>query len=227
MSLGQLNEINAINKNSQLSDNNLQLLKKDVSTLLKHEETNTSTKFHFNNKEINNFSTIDSKSHRETSGFKRNTKMKNQSPSSNVSTDRLKNDYNSLNIPYLNSEKVILGLNNEDNELQHLKIANSFANLTVNKTSKQKTFLPQDSTEYQRFRMDELNNELIQKIYKNKLQSEHIANLEMKIDTYKKNISSLHDRIAKQDNMKIELNLQNKKINELEMDLNNGFKENK
>lgn len=85
----------------------------------------------------------------------------------------------------------------------------------------------QDSTEYQRFRMDELNNELIQKIYKNKLQSEHIAKLEMKIDTYKKNISSLHDRIAKQDNMKIELNLQNKKINELEMDLNNGFKENK
>ena len=100
-------------------------------------------------------------------------------------------------------------------------------NLSTTRNTKNKTFEPQDISEYIRFRMNELNNEIVQKINKNKLQSEHIANLEMKVDTYKKNISSLHDRIAKQDNMKIEITLQNKKISELEKDLNNGYMENK
>jgi len=141
------------------------------------------------------------------SGFKRSQDMKNFS-SSNLSTDRQKYESNSKNLNRNNTSGNLYNSNN-------------------NQSTKNKTFEPQDSNEYLRFRMDELNNELVQRINKNKLQAEQIANLGMKIDTYKKNISSLHDRIAKQDNMKIEITLQNKKISELERDLNNGFMENK
>ena len=78
----------------------------------------------------------------------------------------------------------------------------------------------EEDVNYLRYKNEELNKELIEKLNKINTLNEQNKNKEILIQTLKKSVSSLQEKLGSTDKMKQHLNLQNRQIFETESEAN-------
>ena len=146
-------------------------------------------------------------------------------------SDDISQNYSFENIP---ESKYYLRVENTNdtnliNQTFPKYISNQISNTShlnnFNKSLSYTSYLPADyittqDRNYLKFRNEELNKELLNKIGENQILQDKIKSLENIVLNLQKTIQGYHEKLAFNEKLKIDINLRTRKINELEEEIN-------
>lgn len=126
-------------------------------------------------------------------------------------------DINENNLHFL-SEEVSQYIDGEDNNIQKGGI-NTSRNLY---TSKQlmPNFSGQEDINYYKYRIEEMNKDLIDKMNLIQTQGDQMKEMELLIDNLKKNTKTLYEKLSQNEKVKIQMNIKDKELQENENETN-------
>jgi hypothetical protein len=81
-------------------------------------------------------------------------------------------------------------------------------------------YIASQDRNYLKFRNEELNKDLLNKIGENQQLQEKIRSLENIVINLQKTIQGYHEKLASSEKLKVDINLRSRRINELEEEIN-------
>jgi chromosome segregation ATPase len=134
---------------------------------------------------------------------------------SNQNENEIQNEINRSNNNINNIE------NNQTPNTSILNVQQNLKDLSVHSLNKSSRLSVKcDEKTYLKFRNDELNKDVLDKMTEIHALKGHIKTLEAKNNNYKKNFQVSNSKLAEADTLKADINILNKKISDLECELN-------